>query len=110
MDVPSDYGRFWHSARWPGIELMAAHWVAHRFDKHFHDAYTVGFNEVGCGAFDCRHAAQHAVPGTLNLIEPGETHTGRATSRYGWRYRNFYIDATRMGDLARETGLRGLPL
>jgi AraC-like DNA-binding protein len=67
-----------------------------------HDFYAVSLNYGGRGAFHCRHALRDAVPGTCNLIAPGELHTGHATSGDGWIYRNLYIDAHLMTALLHD--------
>jgi AraC-like DNA-binding protein len=94
MGTLPDTPQFWRPL--PGIELMSAHWVRHSFSKHFHDCYTIGINDAGCGSFDCGGARHYATPGALNLIAPGETHTGQAAHADGWSYRDFYIDAACM--------------
>ena len=109
MKLTADKAHFWRSDKWPGFELMRAHWVRHSFSKHFHDCYTIGINDGGAGNFDCRHKKQDAWPGRLNLIEPGETHTGGASSECGWLYRDFYISVECMHDLARRVNVTQIP-
>src|SRR6266581_7887775 len=99
MTPAKDEARFWRSGNWPGIELMRAHWVRHAFPKHFHDCYTIGINDHGAGNFQCRREKHNALPGTLNLIEPGETHTGQASADCCWTYRDFYIGVEPMREL-----------
>src|SRR5262249_29412598 len=86
-----DQAQFFRPHRWRGLELMRAHWVHHAFAKHFHDCYTIGINDRGAGCFECRHKNNNAWPDTLNLIAPGETHTGQARDGGGWIYRDFYV-------------------
>lgn len=109
MRGSADTVKFWRPVGWPGIELMKAHWVQHSFAKHFHDCYTLGINHSGCGVFDCGGSKHQANPGTLNLIAPGETHTGRAAQSHGWLYRDFYVDRECMIDLVHQAGGRGAP-
>src|SRR5262245_11202053 len=109
MLLPIDEARSWRSAEWLGIELMRAHWDHHAFPKPFHDAYTIGINDEGAGNFECRHSRQEAWPGILNLIEPGELHTGEASSELGWIYRDFYISVERMRELARQVDIDTVP-
>lgn len=104
-----DKAHFRRPAGWPGIELMSAHGVRHSFAKHFHDCYTLGINDGGSGTFDCRGAKHRASPGTLNLIAPGETHTGKAAEADGWLYRDFYIDPDCMAELVGHAGFEGVP-
>ncbi len=109
MRLSQDESRFWRSGNWPGLELMRAHWVHHAFPKHFHDCYTIGINDAGSGRFDCRHKCEEAWPGTLNVIEPGEVHTGAASIKPGWVYRDFYISVECMRELAGQVDINGLP-
>jgi AraC-like DNA-binding protein len=46
-------------------------------------------------------------PGTCSLIAPGEVHTGHATSRDGWMYRNLYIETPLMDTLLRSLDRQG---
>ncbi len=85
-----------------GLEVMSARWVEHSFSPHMHDFYAVSLNYGGRGAFDCRNELRDAAPGTCNLIAPGELHTGHATSRDGWMYRNLYIETPLMTTLLRS--------
>jgi AraC-like DNA-binding protein len=84
-----------------GLEIMSACWVEHSFAPHIHDFYAVSLNYGGRGAFHCRHVLRDAAPGTCNLIEPGELHTGHATSADGWIYRNLYVETPLMTTLLR---------
>ena len=109
MQLRRDEARFWRGDTWPGIELMRAHWFRHTFPKHFHDCYTVGINDAGAGQFDCRRQRYEALPHSLNLIEPGETHTGQAFRDRGWIYRDFYISTEYMYELAKQVETNRAP-
>lgn len=90
-----------------GLEVMSARWVEHSFAPHMHDRYAVSLNYGGRGAFDCRNELHDAAPGTCSLIAPGEVHTGHATSRDGWIYRNLYIEIPLMATLLRSLDWQG---
>jgi AraC-like DNA-binding protein len=90
-----------------GLEIMAACWIQHSFAPHMHDFYAVSLNYGGHGAFDCRNEVYDAPPGTCNLIAPGDLHTGHATSRDGWSYRNLYIETKLMDVLLRSLDWSG---
>lgn len=90
-----------------GLEVMSARWVEHSFAPHMHDRYAVSLNYGGRGAFDCRNELHDAAPGTCSLIAPGEVHTGHATSRDGWIYRNLYIEIPLMAALLRSLDWQG---
>lgn len=90
-----------------GLEVMSARWVEHSFAPHMHDRYAISLNYGGRGAFDCRNELRDAAPGTCSLIAPGEVHTGHATSRDGWIYRNLYIEIPLMATLLRSLDWQG---
>lgn len=90
-----------------GLEIMSARWVEHSFAPHMHDFYAISLNCGGRGAFDCRREMCDAAPGTCNLIAPGELHTGHATSKDGWTYRNLYVETTLMTVLLRSLDWQG---
>ena len=90
-----------------GLEVMSARWVEHSFAPHMHDRYAVSLNYGGRGAFDCQNELRDAAPGTCSLIAPGEVHTGHATSRNGWIYRNLYIEVPLMTTLLRSLDWQG---
>jgi AraC-like DNA-binding protein len=94
-----DVAHFSRCADLNGLEIMNATWVKHSFSRHMHECFAVSLNYGGRGAFECRGELRDAVPGTCNLIAPGEFHTGHATSKAGWVYRNLYMESSLMGTL-----------
>ncbi|MEM6256087.1 MAG: AraC family transcriptional regulator [Cyanobacteria bacterium P01_D01_bin.156] len=87
----SDLAKLW-KPNLSGIELFEARLHRHRFGKHFHEAYTIGFNESGQGYSRHQGVNQVLIPGNFNLINPGEMHTGQVASPDGWTFRNIYIE------------------
>ncbi|MBE7386228.1 MAG: AraC family transcriptional regulator [Leptolyngbya sp. SIO1E4] len=90
MNPHTESARLWEPGL-SGIELFEAQLVHHRFKKHFHEAYTIGLNEGGKGC--CQHHGETHIhyPGSFNLINPGDIHTGQVASAEGWIFRNLYI-------------------
>lgn len=103
----TDFARYSRSVGLEGLEVMSARWVERSFAPHMHDFYAVSLNYGGRGAFECRKKLRDAAPGTCNLIAPGELHTGHATSREGWTYRNLYIEPALMTMLLRSLDWEG---
>lgn len=91
MPQPPDSARLWKTSL-PGVELFEARLRRHRFGKHFHAAYTIGLNETGQGC--CQHRGENYIhsPGSFNLINPGDLHTGQVASSSGWGFRNIYVE------------------
>ncbi len=98
MARSAEFAHLW-TPSFPGLELYQAHLYRHTFDKHFHDAYTIGFNEDGIGQSLFRGTLVNSPPGSFNLINPGEVHTGQATDQRGWRFRNIYVGLPLMRSL-----------
>jgi AraC-like DNA-binding protein len=76
--------------------------LSHSYGKHFHEEYTIGINDAGLGSFRCRGANQMAGPKSLNLLAPGEVHTGAAAGNEGWTYRNIYVALSVIERIARQ--------
>lgn len=110
MSTPVEVARLWNPGL-SGIELFSAHLFQHAFDKHFHETYTIGFNQGGQGAFLYQGETHCAYPGSFNLINPGAVHTGQAASDAGWMFRNIYISVVQIEQLLTqlEWNGRGIP-
>jgi hypothetical protein len=77
MPETIEFAHLW-KPNFPGIELFQAQLWRHSFDKHFHNDYTLGLNERGWGQSFYRGSLVDSPPGSFNLINPGEVHTGQA--------------------------------
>ena len=110
MSFQTDFARLW-LPDFVGIELFQAHLGRYAFDKHFHEAYTIGLNDAGRGQCLYRGAIVDNNPGSFNLLNPGEVHTGRVANEGGWAFRNLYISVSLMESLLvqMEWSGRGLP-
>lgn len=95
MADSAEFAHLWTS-NLSEIELFRARLYRHAFDKHFHDAYTIGLNERGLGQSVVRGTLVHSLPNSFNLINPGEVHTGKAADERGWCFRNLYISPSFM--------------
>ena len=101
MSMQTDSARLWKT-NLPGIELFEARLQQHQFGKHFHAAYTIGFNESGLGR--CQYHGENRVlgSGSFNLINPGDIHTGQVASPTGWSFRNIYIEFSQIEPLLAQ--------
>jgi len=90
VNKATETSRLWNTSI-PGIELFEAKLLHHRFGKHFHEGYTIGFNESGQG--QCLHQGRvHThYPNSFNCINPGAVHTGEVAAKSGWAFRNLYL-------------------
>ena len=90
MSTRLESARLWDPGL-PGIELFQAQFFHHKFNKHFHETYTIGLNETGVGC--CQHQGElhFHYPGSFKLLNPGDVHAGQVASSDGWTFRNLYI-------------------
>jgi AraC-like DNA-binding protein len=102
-----DRPRMLWDARLPGVEALHAHFVHHRYARHFHDAVTVAVVLHGAAAFDCGDRRHVAPAGSVFVIPPYEVHTGEPASGAGrghYDYQVLYLSPAYVADLL--TGVR----
>jgi len=98
--------KYWRIPQVQGVDLLNASYVTQTFSKHTHEGYAVGVVESGALGFSYRGETLVAGPGTVNLVIPGEPHTGFSASEEGWTYRMFYLDASLMEHVASQVAYR----
>lgn len=93
----------------PGVDLLSARFVTHRFSRHTHATYTLALIESGVEEFEHGRSLLHAVAGQLALLDPEVAHSGHAGVPEGWRYRVVYPTVDVVRDVAAEFGIGGTP-
>ena len=91
----------------PGVDLLSARFVTHRYSRHAHATYTIGLIEFGVEEFDHAGSLLRAGQGQVALLNPEVVHTGQAGVPEGWRYRVIYPDIDVVRDVAAELGAPG---
>ncbi|MEV0847072.1 AraC family transcriptional regulator [Streptomyces sp. NPDC049954] len=111
MEGPrSERARHWRYAELPGVDLLRAHYVRQSFARHTHEHYVIAAVTDGVEVFRHGGADQYAGPGSLALVNPDTSHTGRALGPEGWRYGAVYPAPDLVEEIARETTtVRGTP-
>ncbi|GAA3445807.1 AraC family transcriptional regulator [Planomonospora venezuelensis] len=94
--------RFWRSPGLPGVDLLKARYVTHRFTRHVHEEYAIGVILSGVEEFDYRGARHRAGAGAVVLVDPEQVHTGHAGVPDGWAYRMLYPSVRVITEIARE--------
>jgi AraC-like DNA-binding protein len=94
--------KLWRSPGLGDIELMHANYLTQSFPRHTHEGFGVGVIERGALEFYYRGENVVASPGVINIVNPGEVHTGHAATDQGWTYRMFYFGANLLQDAASE--------
>lgn len=83
---------FWRDPGLSNLELLRATYITHTFAPHIHEGYAIGVIDKGAERFKYRRGMHVAPQGSIVVINPGEMHTGEASSEQGWSYRMLYPD------------------
>ena len=74
-----------------GVVGLRANAMRHSYGRHSHEAYALGVIEAGVGGNRCRGADHFSNPGSIVVMNPGETHTGYSAGDAPLSYRMLYI-------------------
>ena len=105
--MPTELARYWRHAAVPGVDLLRARYVTHRYRRHAHETYTVGVIESGVEEFHYGGALLRAGPGAVALLNPEVVHTGQAGVPEGWSYRVLYPAVGLVAGIAADLGGAG---
>ncbi|MFC4059907.1 AraC family ligand binding domain-containing protein [Planomonospora corallina] len=94
--------RFWRNPALPGVDLLKARYVTHRFTRHVHEQYAIGVILSGVEEFDYRGERHRAGAGAVVLVDPEQVHTGHAGVPDGWAYRMLYPSVEVVSGVAAE--------
>jgi AraC-like DNA-binding protein len=94
----------WKPDNLNGVTLFHADHFQQRFARHTHDEYALGVITSGVLGFDYRGAHHLAGRGEINLVAPGEAHTGQPERGDHWSYRMFYIQPALVAEAAVQSG------
>lgn len=89
-------------------EALQAQFGVERFDRHFHETYSIGLVTAGTNVFAYRGRMVEVEAGAICLADPGEAHDG-GRSGSAWGYVNAFAPAGLMKALAEDAGLQGPP-
>ena len=99
-----EVAHYWSTAALPGVDLLRARFVTHRFSRHAHEGYAIALIESGVEEFDYGGSVERAGAGSFGLVNPGVVHTGHAGEPGGWSYRVLYPSVEVMRGIAAELG------
>jgi AraC-like DNA-binding protein len=88
--VAAENARYWRHAAVPGVDLLRARFVTHRYSRHAHETFTLGLIEAGVEEFEYAGSLHRAGRGGVALLNPEMVHTGQAAGPAGWAYRVLY--------------------
>jgi AraC-like DNA-binding protein len=102
--MPTEVARYWQHGAVPGVDLLRARYVTHRYWPHAHETFTVGVIESGVEEFEHSGELLRAGPGAVALLNPEVVHTGQAGVPDGWSYRVLYPAVGLVTGIAAELG------
>jgi AraC-like DNA-binding protein len=108
--VASEVAHYWRHAGVPGVDLLRARYVTHRYTRHAHETYTFALIEAGVEEFSYGGSLLRVGAGGVALLNPDMVHTGQAGAPDGWAYRVLYPDPALVAGVAADLGWpRGTP-
>ncbi|MFF4755612.1 AraC family transcriptional regulator [Streptomyces sp. NPDC002514] len=110
MAGPAELARHWQYEELPGVDLLRARYIHKTFVRHTHEHYVIAAVADGVEVFHHRGSDVYVGAGSLALVNPDTSHTGRAGVPEGWRYGAVYPLPDLVAGIAAETtGIRGTP-
>ncbi|MFF5257574.1 AraC family ligand binding domain-containing protein [Actinomadura viridis] len=100
----TEMAHYWSHPALPGVDLLRARFVSHRFTRHVHDGYAIALIEDGVEEFEHAGSVERAGRGAIGLVNPGVVHTGQAGVPDGWAYRVLYPSIEVMSGIAADLG------
>jgi AraC-like DNA-binding protein len=104
--MTAEVARYWRHAGVPGVDLLRARFVTHRYSRHAHETYTFALIEAGTEVFEYGSSLLRAETGSVALLNPEVVHTGQADTAAGWAYRVLYPAADVVAGVAADLGWR----
>jgi len=104
--MATEVARYWQHSAVPGVDLLRARFVTHRYGRHSHETYTLGVIEAGVEEFDYGGSLLRAGQGAVAMLNPEVVHTGQAGVPDGWAYRVLYPETDVVAGIAAELGWR----
>jgi AraC-like DNA-binding protein len=106
----TESARYWPHAAVPGVGLLRARFLTHRYSRHAHETFALGLVEAGAEEFEYGGTLLRAGRGAVALLNPEVVHTGQAAGPGGWTYRVLYPAVHVVTDVAAELSWpRGTP-
>jgi AraC-like DNA-binding protein len=102
--MAAEVARYWRHSAVPGVDLLRARFVTHRYGRHSHETYTFALIEAGVEEFDYGGSLLRAGRGAVALLNPEVVHTGQAGVPDGWAYRVLYPQVEVVTGIAAELG------
>jgi AraC-like DNA-binding protein len=74
-----------------GVQLLQAHFLNHKFERHSHAEFSFGVTHSGVQSFSARGSLHHSQPGNIVAFNPEVAHDGMAGHESGFGYQMVYV-------------------
>jgi AraC-like DNA-binding protein len=86
----SDWARYVPHAL-EGVQLLQAHFLSHKFERHSHAEFSIGVTHSGVQSFCARGSVHHSQPSNIVAFNPEVAHDGMAGHESGFGYQMAYV-------------------
>jgi AraC-like DNA-binding protein len=90
VTMSGEWSRYYAFPDLHHLDVLHARFIGHRFARHAHDYFVIGYVEQGVQAYAYRGARHMTPTDHVFLVNPGEVHTGEAATAGGYVYRTMY--------------------
>jgi AraC-like DNA-binding protein len=98
----TEWSHYYHYPDLQDLEVLHAGFSRHRFSRHMHEYFVIGYVESGVQTYLCRGSRHHTSPGQIFIVNPGDLHTGESASPEGYVYRTVYPRTALMRNVVAE--------
>jgi AraC-like DNA-binding protein len=74
-----------------GVQLLQAHFLSHKFERHSHAEFSIGVTHSGVQSFCARGSLHHSQPSNIVAFNPEVAHDGMAGHESGFGYQMLYV-------------------
>jgi AraC-like DNA-binding protein len=97
-----EWTRYFRDPSLHDLEVLHAGFLEHRFSRHAHEYFVIGYVESGVQAYRYRGAHHQTAAGQIFFVNPGESHTGEAAGAEGYVYRTLYPRTELLGQVVLD--------
>jgi AraC-like DNA-binding protein len=88
-----------------GMQGLHAYFNKHQYERHSHDYYVLGTIDAGAPKVALENTSFIAPAGSAMIINPGDSHDGKACGDQGYLYSMVYVEPWAIADIAGEFGV-----
>lgn len=105
-DVAATEPRFWRDAALPFIEARSIEDGRRiSYARHAHDTFSIGIIARGESRYLNGRTRERVGPGSVVVMNPGDTHVCNPIGDQPWAYRMLYVDTARLAGIQGDLGV-----